>query len=102
MQISPGSPSGTSLPASSRIEISVEGMGRPMVPVNTAAASAGCRSPIGAGLGQAVALDEGTPGDLRSTCSATACCVAMPPPDRRSSGREKSSLAKFRIVERAR
>ncbi len=33
MQISPGWPSGTSLPSSSRIEISVEGSGKPIVPL---------------------------------------------------------------------
>ena len=35
MQISPTSPGGISLPSSSRMEISVEGIGRPIVPVNS-------------------------------------------------------------------
>jgi hypothetical protein len=33
MQISPGRPGGTSWPASSRMAMSVEGTGRPMVPL---------------------------------------------------------------------
>lgn len=37
MQISPGSPSGTSLPASSRIVTSVDGSGSPIVPLYSVA-----------------------------------------------------------------
>ena len=63
MQISPGSPSGTSRPSSSRIAISVDGNGRPIVPVYSVAVD---RIAGGAGRGfrKPVAFDDRHAGHL--------------------------------------
>ena len=63
MQISPTSPVATSLPSSSRIEISVDGSGRPIVPVNSVAADL-VGGGDGRGFRQAVAFGDAVAGQL--------------------------------------
>ena len=79
MQISPVAPSGSTLAASSRIVITVEGIGSPAVPLYS--------KPFTIGLMQAPGEVSVRPYASSSGCpvivfqrSATARCTAMPPP----------------------
>ena len=94
MQISPTSLTASSLPSSPTIMTSVDGNGRPIVPVKVALDRVADGD--GRRLGQAVTLQRSSQPVFSFHSLATAGCTAMPPPmlTRRC---EKSILSKLGV-----
>ena len=99
MQISPGWPSATSLPLSSRSATSVDGIGTPMVPLYSSRSS-GLIVAARRGLGQAVAFEQRRAGHLLPALGDR-LLHRHAAAERRACSCEKSSLAKSGLLRSA-